>query len=157
VSGERLPAHALPGSASDPAGRTDGDEAGDDAVTGVVFWGPVAVATATGLMTAWALGANSNSPPFAPATGANAISTMRAAFVIGILAALGALVQGGAISGTIGTGLIDGVAITSLAATAGLLTATGFTIFGVSTGYPVPAAFATTGLLDQPPGALAGP
>ncbi|NHN43276.1 inorganic phosphate transporter [Halorubellus sp. JP-L1] len=113
----------------------------------VVFWALVALATVTSLVTAWALGANSNSPPFAPAIGANAIGTMRAAFLIGILAALGALTQGGAISETVGAGLIDGVAITSLAATAGLLTATGFMAFGIYTGYPVPAAFATTGAM----------
>jgi PiT family inorganic phosphate transporter len=113
----------------------------------LVFWGLVVLATFTSLITAWALGANSNSPPFAPAIGANAISTMRAAFLIGILAALGALLQGGAISETVGAGLIDGVRITSLAATAGLLTAAGFMAFGVYTGYPVPAAFATTGAM----------
>ncbi|WP_135851619.1 inorganic phosphate transporter [Halorussus salinus] len=116
-------------------------------MTGLVFWALVVLATLTGLFTAWALGANSNSPPFAPAIGANAISTMRAAFLIGILAALGALTQGGSISDTVGAGLIDGVAITSLAATAGLLTATAFMAFGVYSGYPVPAAFATTGAM----------
>ena len=114
---------------------------------GVVFWALVVLATLTSLATAWALGANSNSPPFAPAIGANAISTMRAAFLIGILAALGALTQGGAISETIGAGLINGVQITSLAATTGLLTATAFMAFGVYSGYPVPAAFATTGAM----------
>src|SRR6056297_3281424 len=72
---------------------------------------------------------------------------MRAAFLIGILAALGALTQGGSISDTVGAGLIDGVAISSLAATAGLLTATAFMAFGVYSGYPVPAAFATTGAM----------
>jgi phosphate/sulfate permease len=113
----------------------------------VTFWALFALATLTALGTAWALGANSNSPPFAPAIGANAISTMRAAFLIGILAALGALTQGGSISETVGAGLIDGVAITSLAATAGLLTATAFMAFGVYSGYPVPAAFATTGAM----------
>jgi phosphate/sulfate permease len=107
----------------------------------------VVLATVVSLATAWTVGANSNSPPFAPAIGANAISTMRAAFLIGILAALGALTQGGAISETVGAGLIDGVAITSLAATAGLLTAAGFMAFGIYTGYPVPAAFATTGAM----------
>jgi phosphate/sulfate permease len=113
----------------------------------VTFWVLFALATLTALGTAWALGANSNSPPFAPAIGANAISTMRAAFLIGILAALGALTQGGSISETVGAGLIDGVTITSLAATAGLLTATAFMAFGVYSGYPVPAAFATTGAM----------
>ncbi|AZQ14774.1 inorganic phosphate transporter [Halorubrum sp. PV6] len=116
-------------------------------MAGILFWALVVVATLTSLATAWALGANSNSPPFAPAIGANAISTMRAAFLIGILAALGALTQGGAISETVGAGLINGVQITSLAATAGLLTATGFMAFGVYSGYPVPAAFATTGAM----------
>ncbi|MXR19699.1 inorganic phosphate transporter, partial [Halobacterium sp. PCN9] len=57
-------------------------------MAGPVFWTLVVLATLTSLVTAWALGANSNSPPFAPAIGANAISTMRAAFLIGILAAL---------------------------------------------------------------------
>src|SRR6056297_1810171 len=116
-------------------------------MTGSVFWILVLLATVTSLGTAWALGANSNSPPFAPAIGANAVTTMRAAFLIGILAALGALTQGGSISETVGAGLIDGVAITSLAATAGLLTATAFMAFGVYSGYPVPAAFATTGTI----------
>jgi phosphate/sulfate permease len=117
------------------------------AVTGGLFWAFVALATVTGLLTAWALGANSNSPPFAPAIGANAISTMQGAFLIGILAALGAMTQGGSISETVGQGLIDGVAISSVGATAGLLTATGFMAFGVYSGYPVPAAFATTGAM----------
>ena len=114
---------------------------------GIVFWALVALATLTSLATAWALGANSNSPPFAPAIGANAISTMRAALLIGFLASLGALFQGGAISETVGAGLIDGVSISSLAATAGLLTATAYMAFGVYTGFPVPAAFATTGAM----------
>jgi len=61
----------------------------------VVFWALVAFATVSCLFMAWSLGANSNSPPFAPAIGANAVSTMRAAFLIGILAAAGALTQGG--------------------------------------------------------------
>ncbi|MFB6105303.1 MAG: anion permease, partial [Halobacteriaceae archaeon] len=76
-----------------------------------------------------------------------AISTMKAAFAIGILAALGAITQGGSISETVGSGLVDGVAISSLAATVGLLTATGFMAFGIYSGYPVPAAFATTGAM----------
>lgn len=60
-------------------------------------WGLVGLATVIGIFTAWTLGANSNSPPFAPAIGANAISTMRAALLIGLLAGAGALLQGGSI------------------------------------------------------------
>ncbi|MFP8957593.1 anion permease [Natrialbaceae archaeon A-CW3] len=105
------------------------------------------VAILTCFAMAWVLGANSNSPPFAPAIGANAISTMRAAFVIGLLAAAGALMQGGSISETVGQDLIDGVQIDALAATAGLLTAAGFMAIGIYTRYPIPAAFATTGAM----------
>ncbi len=72
---------------------------------------------------------------------------MRAAFLIGILAAAGALTQGGAISETVGADLIDGVAFTPLGATTGLLVAASFMAFGVYSGYPVPAAFATTGAM----------
>ena len=113
----------------------------------VAFWILVGFATVSCLFMAWSLGANSNSPPFAPAIGANAVSTMRAAFLIGILAAAGALTQGGAISETVGADLINGVQITPLAATTGLLVAASFMAFGVYTGYPVPAAFATTGAM----------
>ena len=113
----------------------------------LAFWVLVLFATGAGLFMAWALGANSNSPPFAPAIGANAVSTMRAAFLIGIFAAAGALTQGGAISETVGADLIHGVPITPLAASTGLLVAASFMIFGVYTGYPVPAAFATTGAM----------
>ena len=113
----------------------------------LTFWILATLATVTGLFMAWALGANSNSPPFAPAIGANAISTMKAAFLIGLLAAMGALTQGGAISETVGKNLIGGVTITPLAATAGLLTAAGFMAAGVYSGYPIPAAFATTGAM----------
>jgi len=107
----------------------------------------VSVALLASLFMAWALGANSNSPPFAPAIGANAISRMRAAFLIGILATAGAITQGGSISETVGSRLIEGVTITPLAATAGLLTAAAYMSLGVYSGYPIPAAFATTGAM----------
>ncbi|RQH03269.1 inorganic phosphate transporter [Natrarchaeobius oligotrophus] len=113
----------------------------------LVFWILVGLSTATGLFMAWSLGANSNSPPFAPAIGANAVSTMQAAFLIGILAAAGAVTQGGSISETVGADLVTGVTITPLAATTGLLVAASFMTLGVYSGYPVPAAFATTGAM----------
>jgi len=105
----------------------------------------VGVAVIASLSMAWALGASSNSPPFAPAVGANAVPTMRAAFFVGTFAALGAIAQGGSISETVGNDLINGVSITPLAATAGLLTAAAFIAVGVRTGYPIPTAFAVTG------------
>ncbi|MFB6280580.1 MAG: anion permease [Haloferacaceae archaeon] len=107
----------------------------------------VGAALLASLSMAWALGANSNSPPFAPAIGANAISTMRAAFLVGVLATAGAVTQGGSISATVGSRLIEGATITPLAATAGLVTAAAYMGLGVYSGYPIPAAFATTGAM----------
>ncbi|MDZ7689261.1 MAG: inorganic phosphate transporter [Halobacteriales archaeon] len=111
----------------------------------VTLWAVVGLAAVAGFFMAWTLGANSNSPPFAPAVGANAVPTMRAALLVGVFAALGALTQGGSISETVGAGLIQNVDIVPLAATAALMTAAGFMLVGVYSGYPIPAAFATTG------------
>ncbi|PSQ39380.1 anion permease [Halobacteriales archaeon SW_5_70_135] len=105
----------------------------------------VAVAVLAGVAMAWAVGANSNSPPFAPAVAANALSTMRAAFLVGLLAGAGAVLQGGSISEAVGTSLITGVTVTPLAAAVALTIAAGSIAAGVKTGYPMPSAFATTG------------
>ena len=107
----------------------------------------LAIAAVASLFMAWALGASSTSAPFAPAVGANAIPTLRAALFIGIFAGMGAIAQGSNISETVGRELINNVAITPLAATAGLLTAAAFIATGVRTGYPIPAAFAVTGAM----------
>ncbi|MDZ5810757.1 inorganic phosphate transporter [Halorubrum sp. AD140] len=93
----------------------------------------------------WALGASSTSPPMAPAVGARALSVMRAALLVGVLAAAGAILQGGSVSETVGNDLILGASLTPLAVAVGLLTAAGFIAVGVATSYPIPAAFATTG------------
>ncbi len=107
----------------------------------------VAVALLAGLVMAWTIGANSNSPPFAPAVGANAIPVMRAAFFVGVFGFLGAVLQGASISETVGNDLIDAVTITPLAAACGLLTAATMIVVGNRRGYPVPAAFVVTGAM----------
>ncbi|WP_135824979.1 inorganic phosphate transporter [Halorussus ruber] len=105
----------------------------------------LSVALVASLFMSWSVGANSNSAPIAPAVGANALSVLRGALLVGIVASLGAVAQGGSISHTIGTGLIDGTHITTTAAAAALLTAASFIAVGVRTGYPIPAAFTVTG------------
>jgi phosphate/sulfate permease len=72
---------------------------------------------------------------------------MRAAFFIGVFAGAGAVLQGGNISETVGNDLILNTPITPLAAAAGLLVAATSIAVGVRTGYPIPAAFATTGAM----------
>jgi len=105
------------------------------------------VTFAAALFMSFTVGANSNSAPVAPAVGANALSILRASLLVGVVAGLGALLQGGNISETIGKGLVTGVSITPLAAAAALLTAATLITIGNSRGYPIPSAFTVTGAI----------
>lgn len=112
----------------------------------IVLAALVAFALAASFFAAWAIGAGSTgATPFAPAVGAGAISTMRAAFIVGILGFAGAVLQGAAITETVGRGLIDGVTLSPLAATLALIIAAVYIAAGVFKGYPIATAFAITG------------
>jgi len=105
-----------------------------------------AVAALASLFMAWAIGAGSSgSTPFAAAVGANAISVMRAGFVVGLLGFAGAVLQGANVTEAVGTQLIGGVSLTATAAIVGLLTAAALVAIGVFTGYPIATAFTVTG------------
>jgi PiT family inorganic phosphate transporter len=104
------------------------------------------VAALASLFMAWAIGAGSSgSTPFAAAVGANAISVMRAGFVVGLLGFAGAVLQGANVTQAVGTQLIGGVSLTATAAIVGLLTAAALVAIGVFTGYPIATAFTVTG------------
>jgi len=107
----------------------------------------LSVALVAALFMSFTVGANSNSAPVAPAVGANALSVLRAAFLVGIVAGAGAILQGGSISETIGKDLVTGPSITPLAAAAALLTAATLITIGNSRGYPIPSAFTVTGAM----------
>jgi PiT family inorganic phosphate transporter len=105
-----------------------------------------ALAALASLFMAWAIGAGSSgSTPFAAAVGANAISVMRAGFVVGLLGFAGAVLQGANVTEAVGTQLIGGVSLTATAAIVGLLTAAALVAVGVFTGYPIATAFTVTG------------
>ncbi|MFB6172315.1 MAG: anion permease [Haloarculaceae archaeon] len=103
------------------------------------------VAFVAALFMSFTVGANSNSAPVAPAVGANALSVLRAALLVGVVAALGAVLQGGNISETIGKNLVTGVSISPLAAAVALITSATLITLGNSRGYPIPSAFTVTG------------
>jgi PiT family inorganic phosphate transporter len=104
------------------------------------------VTSLASLFTAWTIGAGSSgSTPFSPAVSANAISTMRAAFVVGMLGFAGAVLQGASVTHTIGGELIRGVTLTPIAVTVILITAAGLIAIGVFAGYPIATAFTVTG------------
>jgi Phosphate/sulphate permeases len=100
---------------------------------------------ASGFM-AWAIGAGSSgSTPFAPAVGARAISVLRAGLLVGIFGLLGAVLQGGSITTTIGRDLIGGAPLGVEGATIALTIAAVLVATGVFAGYPIATAFTVTG------------
>jgi len=104
------------------------------------------VAGLASLFMAWAIGAGSSgSTPFAPAVGANAISIMRAGFLVGILGLLGAVLQGANVTEAVGSELVIGEALSATAATLALLIAASLVAVGIFTGYPIATAFTVTG------------
>jgi PiT family inorganic phosphate transporter len=108
--------------------------------------GVVAIAALASLFMAWTIGAGSSgSTPFAPAVGANAISVMRAGFVVGILGFLGAALQGANVSEAVGRELIRNVTLTPVAATTALLIAATLVAVGVFSDYPIATSFTVTG------------
>jgi PiT family inorganic phosphate transporter len=104
------------------------------------------VAGFASLFMAWVIGAGSSgATPFAPAVGANAISTMRAAFVVGVFGFAGAVVQGANVSEAVGRGLIGGVSLPATGVIVVLLIGASLMAIGIKTGYPIATAFTVTG------------
>ncbi|WP_299266673.1 inorganic phosphate transporter [Halorientalis sp.] len=104
------------------------------------------VAGAASLFMAWAIGAGSSgSTPFAPAVGANAISVMRAGFVVGLLGLGGAVLQGANVTEAVGRELVLNATLSPTAAVVALITAAVLVAVGVFAGYPIATAFTVTG------------
>jgi len=104
------------------------------------------IAGLASLFMAWVIGAGSSgATPFAPAVGANAISTMRAAFVVGLLGLAGAVTQGANVSEAVGRGLIGGLTLPVTGVITVLLIGAGLMAIGIKTGYPIATAFTVTG------------
>ena len=104
------------------------------------------VAGLASLFMAWVIGAGSSgATPFAPAVGANVITTMRAAFVVGIFGFAGAVTQGANVSEAVGRGLIGGITLPASAVIVVLLIGAGLMAIGIKTGYPIATAFTVTG------------
>ncbi|MFC7073506.1 anion permease [Halovenus rubra] len=104
------------------------------------------VAGLASLFMSWVIGAGSSgATPFAPAVGANAISTMRAAFIVGIFGFTGAVVQGANVSKAVGRGLVGGTSLPASGVIVVLFIGAGLMTIGIKTGYPIATAFTVTG------------
>jgi PiT family inorganic phosphate transporter len=104
------------------------------------------IAALASLFMAWSIGAGSSgSTPFAPAVGANAISVMRAGFMVGLLGLAGAVLQGANVTEAVGAELVVGSVLTAGASIVALVTAALLVAVGVFAGYPIATAFTVTG------------
>ncbi|WP_058365260.1 inorganic phosphate transporter [Haloparvum sedimenti] len=98
------------------------------------------------LFMAWVIGAGSSgATPYAPAVGANAIGTMRAAFLVGVFGFAGAVTQGGSVSEAVGSGLVGGISLPVAGVILVLVLGAGLMAVGITTGYPIATAFTVTG------------
>ncbi|GAB3692925.1 inorganic phosphate transporter [Halorubrum pallidum] len=98
------------------------------------------------LFMAWVIGAGSSgATPYAPAVGANAIGTMRAAFLVGMFGFAGAVTQGGNVSEAVGSGLVGGISLPIAGVILVLVLGAGLMAVGITTGYPIATAFTVTG------------
>jgi PiT family inorganic phosphate transporter len=105
-----------------------------------------AAAALASLFMAWVIGAGSSgATPFAPAVGANAITTMRAAFLVGLFGFAGAVTQGGNVSEAVGSGLVGGISLPVAGVILVLVLGAGLMLVGITTGYPIATAFTVTG------------
>jgi PiT family inorganic phosphate transporter len=98
------------------------------------------------LFMAWVIGAGSSgATPFAPAVGANAIGTMRAALLVGVFGFAGAVTQGGNVSEAVGSGLVGGISLPVAGVILVLVLGAGLMAVGITTGIPIATAFTVTG------------
>lgn len=105
----------------------------------------VVAAFVGGAFAAWVIGANSASPSFGPVTSAGAAHIFRGSLIVGLAAFLGAVIQGGAVTDTVGNQMVQGMQFDILHAAIILLTASILILGSVLMKYPMPTAFTLVG------------
>ncbi|MFO7791881.1 MAG: anion permease [Candidatus Saliniplasma sp.] len=90
------------------------------------------------------IGASSVPPAFGPVTSSGSVGVLKAALLAGIAACLGAILQGGSVTATVGSGMMFGE-IETIQAFAILTVSSLLVIVSVLTKYPMPTAFTIVG------------
>ncbi len=103
------------------------------------------IALAGGLFTAWIIGANSASPSFGPVTSAGAVGVLKGSLIVGVSAFLGATLQGGAVTDTIGNKLVSGVSFDIVTGAIILIIASTLILASIMLKFPMPTAFTLLG------------
>lgn len=92
----------------------------------------------------FSIGASSVPPAFGPVTSSGSIGILKSALLAGLAASLGAVLQGGSVTNTVGSGMIFGE-IQTLQALTILIVAALLVIISVLTKYHMPTAFTVVG------------
>lgn len=92
------------------------------------------------------IGASTVASAFGPVNSARSANVLRSAFLAGIFALMGALIQGGNVTKTVGSGLLHGEMQVAQAASV-LLIAAALVIISVLGDYPMPTAFTVIGAI----------
>lgn len=90
------------------------------------------------------IGASSVSPAFGPVNSSRSANVLRSAFLAGIFALIGSVVQGAKVADTVGSGFLIGE-IQVIQGAVVLLVASVLVIVSVLTDYPMPTAFTVVG------------
>ena len=90
------------------------------------------------------IGGSSVPPAFGPVRSSGFSGVLQASLIAGIAAAVGAFVQGGSVTKTVGSGIVSG-GITELQAFSILFIGSALVIASVVTSYPMPTAFTVVG------------
>lgn len=91
-----------------------------------------------------AIGASSVAPAFGPVNSSGSVNTFRSAFLAGIFALMGSIVQGGNVTETVGSSLLIGE-LGLIQAVSILFVGSMLVIISVLTDYPMPTAFTVIG------------
>lgn len=102
------------------------------------------LAFAAAIFMGFSIGSSAVPPAFGPVTSSGSAGILRSALLAGAAACLGAVVQGGRVSATIGEGMIFG-GISTLQALTILAIASSLVVISVMTKYPMPTAFTIVG------------
>lgn len=100
---------------------------------------------AASLFVSWIIGANSVATAFGPVAGTDVGGVLRGALFAGIFGLLGALIQGRNVTGTVESGLLEGVEISATTGSVILLSAALLVIIGILLHIPTPVAFTVVG------------
>lgn len=105
----------------------------------------VALMMVAAIVVAWLMGANSISPSFAPPASLGNVGVLRGALLAGLFAFFGAVLQGGNVAETVGSGLLSGMEISPFMGGVILIISAILIGIGIYFKVPIPAVFTVVG------------